>query len=67
MVTKTRFFETVKNFLDMIIRFRDPPNENFGPQFVFDPHEKPDQSSDDSSQLHKQGVLMDNLTSGSQE
>ncbi|RKK78542.1 hypothetical protein BFJ68_g17889 [Fusarium oxysporum] len=67
MVAKSRFFVTVKNFLSMTIRSRDPPNENFGPQFVFDPHDKPDQSSDDSSQLHKHGISMDNLTSGSQE
>jgi hypothetical protein len=67
MVAKSRFFVTVKNFLSMTIRSRDPPNEDFGPQFVFDPYDKPDQSSDDSSQLHKHGISMDNLTSGSQE
>ncbi|TVY62356.1 hypothetical protein Focb16_v004180 [Fusarium oxysporum f. sp. cubense] len=67
MVAKSRFFVTVKNFLSMTIRSRDPPNEDFGPQFVFDPYDKSDQSSDDSSQLHKHGISMDNLTSGSQE
>ncbi|KAK2923297.1 hypothetical protein FoTM2_016819 [Fusarium oxysporum f. sp. vasinfectum] len=67
MVAKSRFFLTVKNFLDMTIKSRDPPNENFGPQRVFNPHDKPDQTSDDSSQLHKHGISMDNLTSASQE
>ncbi|WKT54317.1 hypothetical protein QSH57_004901 [Fusarium oxysporum f. sp. vasinfectum] len=67
MVAKSRLFVTVKNFLDMTIKSRDPPNETFGPQFVFNPHDKLNQTSDNSSQLHKHGVSMDNLTSGSQE